>query len=204
MTPSLAPTVATSRWRSALLVAMVVIAAAITGAAATKPLLSALIDGGATRNGPWRTSATTGSAAGNPWERAAVAIAGLYALTPQEAVYFTAFTDNAGETLRGDCRYRLQGAPPPARWWSITAYGADHYLVPNSAGVYARHASNLPPSTDGRFDFALSAAATADNGLPIPPAGPFSLTMRVYNPAPVVLSQLATLPLPTITREGCP
>ena len=204
MTTLLTPTVATSRWRSALVLGAVVIAAAVTGAAATKPVLSALIDGGATRNGPWRTSATTGSAAGNPWERAAVAIAGLYALTPQEAVYFTAFTDSSGETLRGDCRYRVQGKPPPARWWSITAYGADHYLVPNAAGVYARHASNLPSSADGHFDFALSAVATADSGLPIPATGPFSLTMRVYNPAPEVLAQLATLPLPTIVREGCP
>jgi len=204
MTTAIAPHEAKARWRTALFTAVVVVAAAITGAATTKPLLSLLIDRGAVHNGPWRTSATTGSAAGNPWEKAAVALAGLYALTPQEAVYFTAFTDSAGEALRGECRYRVQGAAPPARWWSITAYDADHYLVRNQAGLYARHAGNLPMSAGGRFDFALSATATAETGLPIPVEGPFSLTVRVYNPAPAVLAQLATLPLPVIVREGCP
>ncbi len=188
----------------ALQLTAVVLAAAVAGALATKPLLAYLIDRYALRNGPWRTSIDTGSASANPYERAAVALAGLYALTPAEAVYFTAFTDSAGETLRGECRYRLRGTPPPARWWSLTAYGADHYLVPNAAGIYARHAGNLPAEADGHFEIALAAKADAANGLPIPPEGPFSLTLRLYNPGPAVLTQLATVSLPSITAEGCP
>ncbi|MES2883386.1 MAG: DUF1214 domain-containing protein [Pseudomonadota bacterium] len=194
----------TSALRKALAWAAVILASALVGAFSTKPLLRYLIDRHATHNGPWRTSANTGSVAANPWERAAVAVAGLYALTPQEAVYYTAFTDSSGETLRGECRYRVQGAPPPARWWSLTAYGADHYLVPNAAGVYARHAGNLPPSPDGRFDIALAPQAATELSLPTPAEGPYSVTLRVYNPAPAVLAQLATLPLPTIVRESCP
>jgi len=190
--------------RAVLQITGVVIAAAVTGALLTRPLISHLMDRRAIHNGPWRSSATTGSSEANPWERAAVALAGLYALTPQEAIYFTALTDSAGEPLRGECRYTVSGAPPPARWWSLTAYGADHYLVPNPAGRYARHLGNLPTSETGRFEIAVSAQPPADNGLPSPPQGPFSLTLRLYNPAPEVLSQLATLPLPTITREGCP
>lgn len=182
----------------------VVLAAALTGAISTKPLLAVLMDHQAIHNGPWRTSASTGSRTANPWERAAVAIAGLYALTSQEAVYYTAFTDSSGAALRGECRYTVSGAPPPARWWSLTAYGADHYLVPNAAHRYARNASNLKLSSEGRFELAVSAQAPADRGLPSPSDGPFSLTLRVYNPAPTVLAQLATLPLPRITREGCP
>ncbi len=197
-------TTQTSPLRRMLAWTGVILAAALTGALTTKPLLRYLIDRHATHNGPWRTSATTGSSAANPWERAAVALAGLYALTPQEAVYYTAFTDSSGEVLRGECRYRVSGVPPPARWWSLTAYGADHYLVPNPAGLYARHAGNLPPSPDGRFDISLAPQAMAEGSLPTPAKGPYSLTLRVYNPAPEVLAQLATLPLPTIVREGCP
>ena len=194
----------TSAWRKSLAWTALVMASAIVGAATTKPLLRYLIDRHATHNGPWRTSANTGSAAANPWERAAVALAGLYALTPQEAVYYTAFTDSSGEMLRGECHYRVRGAPPPARWWSLTAYGADHYLVPNPAGLYARHAGNLPPSPDGRFDIALAPQATLEGSLPTPAEGPYSVTLRVYNPAPEVLAHLATLPLPSIIRESCP
>lgn len=196
---SLAP-----RARQVLQGTAVVLAAALTGALATKPLLVYLMDQRALRNGPWRTSIHTGSAAANPYERAAVALAGLYALTPAEAVYFTAFTDSAGQTLRGECQYIVRGTPPPARWWSLTAYGADHYLVPNAAGVHARHASNLPATADGRFEIALAAQPNTANGLPIPAMGVFSLTLRLYNPNAAVRAQLKTLALPTITAEGCP
>lgn len=182
----------------------VVIAAAISGALVTQPLLAYLIDQRATRNGPWRTSANTGRAAANPWERAAVALAGLYALTPEEAIYFTAFTDSAGEVLRGECRYRLRGRPPPARWWSVTVYGADHYLVPNDAQVYARNPGTLPTRADGGFDIALAANAVGVSTLPLPASGPFSLTLRLYNPPAEVMGMLPTLSLPGIVREDCP
>lgn len=192
------------RRRPALAVLGIVIAAAITGALSTKPLLFWLMEQRAVHNGPWRTSASTGSVSANPWERATVALAGLYALTPQEAVYFTAFRDSHDEPLRGGACYRVQGQPPPSRWWSLTVYGEDHYLVPNAQNLYARHASNLPAQADGGFVIDLAARPSAERGLPIPQDGPFSLTLRVYNPAPAVLAQLATVPLPTITREPCP
>jgi len=184
-------------------VVLVVIAAAVTGALLTQPLLRVAIDHYATRNGPWRTSADTGSADANPYTQAAVAIAGLYALTRQEAIYFTAFTDSAGEPLRGECRYQLLGQPPAVRWWSITAYGSDHYLVPNAAGIYSRNAGTLSFAKDGHFIVDLASDATGDNSLPIPAKGAFSLTLRLYNPPPVVLEALTTTPLPTITRGDC-
>ncbi len=190
----------TRQW---LQLTVVVVAAAVTGALLTKPLLGYLINQQALRNGPWRTSATTGSEASNPWERAAVAVAGLYALTTQEAIYYTAFTDSKGETLRGDCHYRLRGTPPPARWWSITAYGADNYLVANKAGIFGRHAGNLPPQEDGGFNIELSASSQEPSALPTPETGPYSLTLRLYNPAAEVIAQLTTIPLPVIDRVNC-
>ena len=191
------------RRRNGLRLLVVTIVAAVVGVLATQPLLRYLIDRHAIRNGPWRTGAETGSATANPYERAAVALTGLYALTRKEAIYYTAFTDGDGRTLRGECSYRISGSPPPARWWSLTVYGADHFLVPNPAGVYARHAGNLPVSGDGRYDIELAANPELAGGLPIPSRGPFSMTLRLYNPPPEVLRQLATLPLPTITRRDC-
>ena len=201
-TGAIADPSARSRW--GLQLTAVVLAAAVTGALTTKPLIGFLIQRQAIHNGPWTTSSHTGSVDANPWQRAAIALAGLYALSREEAIYFTAFTDSDGEKLRGACRYQVRGAPPPARWWSLTLYGADHYLVPNTAHVYAQSPASLPPTVDGRFDIALAADAAGPGTLPSPASGAFSLTLRLYNPPAEVLGQLATLELPEIQREGCP
>ena len=81
--------------------------------------------GGDVSDGPWRTSLSAGSAEGGAWLRASVALHGLFALNHSETIYYTATTDGAGAALDAHCRYRVTGRDPPARWWSITAYGAD-------------------------------------------------------------------------------
>src|SRR5262245_22551598 len=93
--------------------------------------------GGAVSDGPWQTSLDTGSSAANMYQRARVAVHGLLALNRSETIYYTANTDSDGAPLTGACRYELTGRDPPARWWSITAYGADDYLIPNPAGRYS-------------------------------------------------------------------
>ena len=185
-----------------------VLAAAVVGVLLLRPVLTLLMERNSVHNGPWRSSATTGSAQANPWERAAVAVAGLYALSREEALYFTAFTDSAGEPLRGECRYWLTGPTPPARWWSLTAYGADHFLIPNAADRYAVNGRTLPSAAQDRIEVTLSAdapdAANRPELLPIPAQGEFSLTLRLYNPPPELANQLASVPLPAIHREQCP
>ncbi len=196
-----------SRLRNSLGIAVTVLVAAIVSVLLLRPVLTTLMERNSIHNGPWRTSATTGSASANPWERAAVAVAGLYALRREEAIYFTAFTDSAGEALRGECRYRLAGPTPPARWWSLTAYGADHYLIDNAENRYAVNAGTLPSAAAGRIELSLSSRAsdTTDPAalLPIPQQGAFSLTLRLYNPPAELVAQLATVALPVIRREAC-
>jgi hypothetical protein len=135
--------------------------------------------------------------------RGAIAIAGLYALSREETVYYTAFTDSEGRELDGRCDYTLAGRPPPSRWWSFTLYGADHYLVDNPAHVYSRHAGNLALESDGGFRIAVSPAPQPRNWLPAPASGGFSITARLYNPEPALLRDLAGAPLPTIERGAC-
>jgi len=80
--------------------------------------------------GPWTTSLVIGAEAGDPWTRARIARTGLLALPRSEAVYFSANTDSSGEALRSTRRYRITGnMPPGVGLWSITAYGADDYLM---------------------------------------------------------------------------
>lgn len=179
------------------------LAAAVTGAVLARPVIGWTLDRTALRNGPWRTSLTTGAAAANPYERAAVAIAGLYALAREETVYYTAFEDSGGRTLDARCEYELAGRPLPARWWSVTMYGADHYLVDNAAGIYSRHAANLAAAGDGSYVVAISPRPQPANWLPAPAQGAFSVTLRLYNPGREVYDRPQTVALPEIRRKDC-
>ena len=180
-----------------------VVAALVTGVLSVKPVIGLTMDRLAIQAGAWRTNVATGSAEANPYERAAVAVAGLYALSREETLYYTAFTDSDGRALDGRCEYRLAGRPLPSRWWSLTLYGADHYLVANPANVFSRHANNLEFDADGSFIVPVSAQPQARNWLPAPAQGAFSITARLYNPDPAVFADLVAVPLPTIARGTC-
>ena len=180
-----------------------VLIACLTGVLATKPVVAYVVNQLAVHNGSWRTSAGTGSESANLYERAAIAVAGLYALSNKEAIYYTAFTDNEGKPLDGACDYSLRGSTLPARWWSLTMYGADNYLVDNPANIYSRHAGNLEFESDKSYAVHISATAQSHNWLPAPKSGKFSITLRLYNPDATVRENLSGIALPVITREGC-
>src|SRR5260221_8008708 len=88
-------------------------------------------------DGPGRTSRYTGSSEGGPYLRARIAVHGLLALSREETIYYTAERDSEGKTLDGSCAYHIEGRDPPARWWSITAYGADDFLIPDTGDRYS-------------------------------------------------------------------
>jgi hypothetical protein len=128
--------------------------------------------------------------------RAAIAVVGLGANTPQEAVYPSAITDSEGRLLDGRRSYRLvfpRGQLPPDRaFWSLTMYDIDGYLVANDSGRYAIGDSHPPlrKRADGAVEVAVQAERPADpdvNWLP-PPAGLFRLNLRIYAPRPAALN----------------
>ena len=73
--------------------------------------------------------------------RAGVAMVGLGANLAADALYPNAQVDGQGEPLDGSRRYRLHfkaGELPPVKaFWSVTAYGADDYLIANPMQRYA-------------------------------------------------------------------
>ncbi len=162
--------------------------------------------GGEVANGPWRTSLVTGSADAGMYTRARVAVGGLLALAPSETVYWNADSDSDGRPLDARCDYRVEGMELPARWWSITAYAADHFLIPNDASRYSFSQTTLAREPGGPWTIAVSSEPRPGNWLPSgrPGAsGHFDLTLRLYNPAPEVYEKASTVALPRIQREGC-
>jgi hypothetical protein len=154
-------------------------------------------------NGPWKTSLATGSAQSDPYTRAYTALHGLFAMDRTEALYFVARTDSSGQPLDGACRYRIVGRDPSARWWSITAYGADDYLIPNPMQRYAVTASAIARQADGSFVVQIGGTGGGSNWIAAG-NGRFSLTLRLYNPGPDVTLDPGNAALPLIAKIDCP
>jgi len=157
---------------------------------------------GGVGDGPWSTSLDTGSSEGGFYLRARIAVHGLLALNREETIYYSALRDDDGADLVGNCSYRLQGRDPPTRWWSITAYGADDFLIPNDANLYSVSKNSVARNADGSFVVTLSKVKADGNWIPVA-TGRFNLTIRLYNPDHGVIDDPAHVALPTIIKEPC-
>lgn len=159
-------------------------------------------------SGPWHVSLLAGNADADPWTRARVALGGLLALNRSETMYYVATTDSDGRALRTRCAYRVQGKPPAARWWSLTAYGDDFFLLPDPQGRHGLQGQAVELDALGRFTLALGGVAPADPAqrwLPTPGDRGLVLTLRVYQPADVLRQQPQAMDAPRIERAGaCP
>jgi hypothetical protein len=128
--------------------------------------------------------------------RAGVAMVGLGANLPEDAVYANAQQDSNGEPLQGGRRYKLhftaEQLPPVQAFWSLTAYDNNGFLIANPLNRYALgDRDTLHFNTDGSLDIVLqntTPETVSDNWLPIPASGTFSITARLYWPAAQVLN----------------
>ncbi len=154
------------------------------------------------RNGAWDTDVRVGSSASDMWLRAQIALCCVLALNRTETVYFSASRDSAGEPLDGACTYRLEGREIDARWWSVTSYANDNFLIPNAQNKYSVSKTNAERQADGSWIARASSAPLDGNWLPTARDG-FGLTLRIYNPSPALQDGLATAPLPKIVKEAC-
>lgn len=133
--------------------------------------------------------------------RAVVAMVGLGANLPADALYPQARVDSQGRPLQGAHRYRMHFAPgqwPPVKaFWSLTAYGRDDFLLDTS-----RHAIGsrdpLVANADGSLDLWIQAeppeAARQANWLPVRAGQDFLLNARLYWPQEQALQGAWHLP----------
>jgi hypothetical protein len=141
--------------------------------------------------------------------RAVVAVNGLAANRPAEAMYIVGAADQTHTLLSGAHDYRIHfgsGQPPPARYfWSLTLYNQQFFLVANPLNRYelASHTAGLKYNHDGSLDIYLQHARPAgheSNWLPTPATGAFEVTLRLYGPKRSALQD--TYAYPPITRTG--
>jgi len=129
-------------------------------------------------------------------KRAIVAMVGLGANQPEDAIYPLNVGDAAGKPVRAEDRYVLHFSqdelPPVNAFWSLTMYDAEGFQVANSLNRFAiGDRDALKFNADGSLDLYVQydnpGRDKESNWLPAPASGELGLTLRLYAPRPQVL-----------------
>ncbi len=145
----------------------------------------------------WQVATDTMGVYGNSYlRRAIIAMVGLGANPPEDAVYPMSVVDAEGKPLDAASKYVLRfkkdEIPPVEAFWSLTLYDKDGFPVPNEL---KRHAlgdrDKLKFGSDGSLEIYIQAGSPGEdkkaNWLPAPKSGPFGVVLRLYAPKREVL-----------------
>jgi phosphoglycolate phosphatase-like HAD superfamily hydrolase len=154
------------------------------------PTLARVVNG-------WQMNTDSMGVYGNYYlKRAIVAMVGLGANQPEDAIYPMAVHDADGQPLKGEHRYVLHfpkdQMPPVDAFWSITMYDHEGFQVANELNRFAiGDRDQLTFNADGSLDIHIQAespgADKESNWLPSPSSGLLGVTMRLYSPQPQAL-----------------
>lgn len=137
---------------------------------------------------------------------ARIATAATFALDPSEAVYMISERDSDGHPFDAAYDYVIKGNRNQlnARYWSITMYAPDYFLVKNEIDRFSFNKMNTSFAEDGSFRIVLSPENRSGDWLPTVQQGNFYLLLRLYHPEPSFFEHLDNVALPTITRVERP
>jgi hypothetical protein len=144
----------------------------------------------------WSMSTDTMGVYGNYYlKRAIVALGGLGANQPEDAIYPLIVADADGRPVTAESNYVLHfekgDLPPVNAFWSLTMYDADGFQVANPLNRFALgDRDDMKFNADGSLDLYVQNQNPGPdkeaNWLPGPKSGPLGLTMRLYAPKPQV------------------
>ncbi|WP_454766383.1 DUF1254 domain-containing protein [Cupriavidus campinensis] len=172
------------------------------GATAALAGIAASARKGAAGSTGWRVQRQIGTYGTDYGTRAAIAMVGLGANLPEDAIYPSTRADATGRPFDGGSRYVLhfeKGQLPPVKaFWSLTLYNDKQAFVSNPIQRYALGSRDpLRYNRDGSLDIYIQyerpAGAKAANWLPAPPDG-FNLMLRAYWPDQALLDGKWTPP----------
>lgn len=129
-------------------------------------------------------------------KRAIVALMGLGANQPDDAIYPLNVADADGRPVLAEYNYVLHfdkdELPPAGAFWSLTMYDAEGFQVANPIDRFAiGDRDALKFNADGSLDLYIQhdnpGPEKAANWLPAPQQGALGLTLRLYAPRPEAL-----------------
>jgi len=151
----------------------------------TIPSLAPIVNG-------WQMNTSAMGVYGNFYmKRACVALVGLGANQPQDAIYPLNLADADGKPMEGGKRYVLHFSkaelPPVDAFWSVTMYDTTGYPIANKLNRFAiGDRDALKYNADGSLDIHIQHESPGkdkeSNWLPSSAEGPLGVTMRLYAP----------------------
>jgi hypothetical protein len=149
------------------------------------PTLARVVNG-------WQMNTDTMGVYGNYYlKRAIIAMVGLGANQPDDAIYPLCIADADGKPVTAENKYVMHFTkdqlPPVDAFWSLTMYDAEGFQTANPLNRFAiGDRDALKFNADGSLDLYIQhetpGADKESNWLPAPQSGALGLTMRLYAP----------------------
>jgi len=144
----------------------------------------------------WQMNTDTMGVYGNYYvKRAIIAMIGLGANQPEDAIYPLNVGDADGKPVMGENKYVLHFSkdelPPVDAFWSLTMYDKEGFQVANPLNRFAiGDRDPLKFNADGSLDLYVQNESPGGdkeaNWLPSPKSGELGMTLRLYAPKPQV------------------
>ena len=161
------------------------------------------------KNDIWTILPSPGDPDRSIYTRAAVAAAGTFASKKPEQAYYQTEIDIEDQPLNGNCLYRLSGEDIESRWWSITAYANDGFLIENTEKLYSYNSETINYNANGGFeiyflgDNDFISDVSNENWLRVNQDENFNISLRIYYPGEEFFSNLRRVNLPIVEKVKC-
>lgn len=191
-------------FKNTFLVALT-LALAIGGGTASVWYALAMQDGvGAVTIDGWTAFPDIGTPDADPYSKARVAREGVLALGRAEGLTFVAEHDDSGADLQRGCSYIIDGAIPPARFWTL--YAADEKMTVidgRNRRAPALHSYEVLRRPDNSVAVSVSRHPAAGNWLAVDGAGRMFFVLTLYDTTIASSTGIANVELPSIVKSGC-
>jgi hypothetical protein len=186
-----------------LSILVVMFGGASIGLYSAKLVLDRNMSGDVLRAGPWEMRVSESLVAADPYARAERARTGSIPLAAGEGLTMAARSDSDGRPLDGRCIYRVSGATPTARFWSLTLLDEQNRSVSNEARRQSFSSTELSRDEKGNYAIAVAADVRSGDWLPAPEHGGFVLLLRLYDTPVGAGASVTREQVPAISRVAC-
>ena len=183
---------------------LIICFAVLGGGASVWYTLNAKDGVGAVTIGRWTAFPDIGTPDADPYAKARIAREGVLALGRAEGLTFTAQRDAAGDRLRRECSYVIEGPVPPARFWTLYAADANDAIIEsNKLRPAALHSYQLLRRPDNSVAITVEANPSPGNWLALSGSGPMSFVLTFYDTPIASSTGVSDIELPDIINAGC-
>ena len=190
--------------KNAFLTLLALAIAILGGAGSVWTMLDAQEGFDAIHIGEWTAFPDIGTREADLYSKARVARAGVLALGRAEGLSFVTARDSAGEALRRECTYSIEGSFPPARFWTL--YAADQSLDMIKTGKprpAALQSYEILRRADSSAVISAGGHPAPGNWLPLSGQGALFFVLTLYDTPIATSTGLSDVSAPKILKARC-